>query len=169
VNDVNKKLVVVWIFVIVIFVGLGLFGYLNQDLLVDYSINNAYVPVSNTNTTNYTCTGTIERGSLSYKFSAIDDNIKSINIVYTATSGTVDDYTSAVNLSNASIKGMTVVLSGEINNFSLVIMVNMSSLDTTSLATYQDDLDKLSIVVKQLPSYTKYIESLSSYTCNLIK
>ncbi len=165
----NKKLVVVWIFVIVIFVGLGLFGYLNQDLLVDYSINNAYVPVSNTNTTNYTCTGTIERGSLSYKFSAIDDNIKSINIVYTATSGTVDDYTSAVNLSNASIKGMTVVLSGEINNFSLVIMVNMSSLDTTSLATYQDDLDKLSIVVKQLPSYTKYIESLSSYTCNLIK
>ena len=64
---------------------------------------------------------------------------------------------------------MTVVLSGEINNFSLVIMVNMSSLDTTSLATYQDDLDKLSIVVKQLPSYTKYIESLSSYTCNLIK
>jgi hypothetical protein len=169
VNDVNKKLVVVWIFVIVIFVGLGLFGYLNQDLLVDDSINNAYVPVSNTNTTNYTCTGTIERGSLSYKFSAIDDNIKSINIVYTATSGTVDDYTSAVNLSNASIKGMTVVLSGEINNFSLVIMVNMSSLDTTSLATYQDDLDKLSIVVKQLPSYTKYIESLSSYTCNLIK
>jgi len=166
---VNKKLVVVWIFVIVIFVGLGLFGYLNQDLLVDDSINNAYVPVSNTNTTNYTCTGTIERGSLSYKFSAIDDNIKSINIVYTATSGTVDDYTSAVNLSNASIKGMTVVLSGEINNFSLVIMVNMSSLDTTSLATYQDDLDKLSIVVKQLPSYTKYIESLSSYTCNLIK
>ncbi|HOB25712.1 MAG TPA: hypothetical protein PLB45_01425 [Bacilli bacterium] len=165
----NKKLVVVWIFVIVIFVGLGLFGYLNQDLLVDDSINNAYVPVSNTNTTNYTCTGTIERGSLSYKFSAIDDNIKSINIVYTATSGTVDDYTSAVNLSNASIKGMTVVLSGEINNFSLVIMVNMSSLDTTSLATYQDDLDKLSIVVKQLPSYTKYIESLSSYTCNLIK
>ena len=165
----NKKLVVVWIFVIVIVVGLGLFGYLNQDLLVDDSINNAYVPVSNTNTTNYTCTGTIERGSLSYKFSAIDDNIKSINIVYTATSGTVDDYTSAVNLSNASIKGMTVVLSGEINNFSLVIMVNMSSLDTTSLATYQDDLDKLSIVVKQLPSYTKYIESLSSYTCNLIK
>ena len=165
----NKKLVVVWIFVIVIFVGLGLFGYLNQDLLVDDSINNAYVPVSNTNTTNYTCTGTIERGSLSYKFSAIDDNIKSINIVYTATSGTVDDYTSAVNLSNASIKGMTVVLSGEINNFSLVIMVNMSSLDTTSLATYQDDLDKLSIVVKQLPSYTKYIESLSTYTCNLIK
>ena len=60
----NKKLVVVWIFVIVIFVGLGLFGYLNQDLLVDDSINNAYVPVSNTNTTNYTCTGTIERGSL---------------------------------------------------------------------------------------------------------
>ena len=40
----NKKVVVFWVFLIVLFSIIGLYGLLNKNLLVDEAINKEYVP-----------------------------------------------------------------------------------------------------------------------------
>lgn len=167
----NMKVVVVWAFAIILFAGLGIFGYFNQDLLV-LNDDTPYVPIDLEDSKAHTCTRTMAVGKSDYKF-LMDPKTKTIirvTSIYTATAEDIDAYTAATNISNASIPGVSAVITGGISDFGLVVQINVSTVDKNSLEYYADDFAKLSIVIDNTDDYETYkslINTVDSvYTCD---
>lgn len=161
----NMKVVVIWGVVVILFAGIGIFGFLNQDLLQDHSgLDKPYVPVVETEGKSMVCTNARDNGNSSYRFilDETTNNITSVNISYSVSGADIDTYTSATNLSNATINGVTIGLSGTSTDFVLIITANVGSMDTVALAEYASDLSKLGIIVESVTDYDTYKTALSA-------
>ncbi|MCX4365652.1 MAG: hypothetical protein OSJ70_07760 [Bacilli bacterium] len=168
----NMKVVVIWGFVVLVFAGLGIFGMLNQDILeTPPDINAPYVPNDNVQGKSMVCSSTRDNGSSSYRFTLDEttNNIKSVNISYSASNADIDTYTAATNLNNSIVNGVTFTLSGTSTDFALIITANVGSMDTVALESVSADLSKLGIIIEGVTDYETYKTALASagaYTCD---
>ena len=159
-DRMNAKVVVVWIFAIVVCTGIGIFGFFNRDLLVE---------PSETNIKPLICRN--QNGSL-YQF-AVDtsiNQIKNVTIQYTNKEADIDTFTAASNLNNLSIEGMTTSLSGTSTDITLNIMLDLSLFNAASVASSEADTAKLNLALESILVPEEYQNRLNQtgtlYTCD---
>lgn len=168
----NMKLVIVWLFAIVLIGGIGLFGWMNQDLLIEED-NTPYTPSVGDNVNTRICTNQLTNGSSSYSF-AIDEataSVTSVVITYNQTLESLEDYEAANRIAQANVNGATAVLSGGVSDFVLIVTVTVSGFDTAAIETINSDLLRLGIVVDSITDYETYKTAInnvapSPYTCD---
>lgn len=170
----NTKVVIIWGVFIFFFGAIGLFGLFNQDLLVEDDQNPIYVPTDDNDTNMETkiCSAMLENGSSSYKFNiGSSSTIEKVTITYSASTSDIDSYQAASNLSNTTISGVNTVLSGGTSDFVLITTINMNELDTSSIDTIKNDLNRLSIYIDKITNYDVYKQTLNAnsikpYSCD---
>lgn len=167
-KNVNIKVVVLWLFFIVLFGGLGLFGYLNRDIIEDLPDDKSvYQPKVNSKIV-YNCVTTLDRGNVSYKFLLNETNlINSLQITYisntkTSSNEDIDDYTHAANLSNMDVDGIDTIINGSIGDFSLQLFVNINAYNENTLASSNSELSALNILITKETNYESYSNLLSA-------
>ena len=114
----------------------------------------------------------LENGSSSYKFNiGSSSTIEKVTITYSASTSDIDSYQAASNLSNTTISGVNTVLSGGTSDFVLITTINMNELDTSSIDTIKNDLNRLSIYIDKITNYDVYKQTLNAnsikpYSCD---
>ena len=155
----NIKVVIVWVFAIIVFAIFGVFGLMNQDLLVKKDpIKEEYVPIVNQEKDT-------EKGEIVYKFNVKENKVIKQTAMFTARNVTVNDYISASNINNISVNGVNMNLKNGAQDFILTIMMdyNIASFDFTNV---QNDLNNLGLSLNRIDSYNDTVASLgSSVTC----
>lgn len=169
----NMKVIVIWSLAIVIFGVIGLFGCVNQDLLVDENMQNEeYIPKTDTSEKTRVCSRSDENITNSYQFTidGTTNYIKRISISYLAFNAEIDSYSAATNLNNADINGLNINLSGSSTEFNLSINVDLTKIDLATLSNYANDLSKLNIIIDAITDYDSYKTALNSsekaYNCD---
>ncbi len=165
----NIKVIIVWGLAVLIFAGIGLFGYLNQNLL--YATDENFTPKNDTEIL-HTCKSTLEFGESLYRFSVKDEVIDRLAITYKSTTENIELYESASNINRAimeGINGVTSAMSGGIADFSLTINVNVTDYDKEKIEEMTNDFTKLLMVIDSISSYDVYNQALAqlntTYTC----
>lgn len=162
----NVKLIIVWVFAIIVFAIFGVFGLMNQDLLVKKDpIKEEYVPIVNQDVVIHTCKKDTEKGEITYKFNVKENKVIKQTAIFTARNVTVNDYISASNINNLSVNGANMNLQNGAQDFILTIMMdyNIASYDFTNV---QNDLNNLGLNLARIDSYNDTVASLgSSVTC----
>lgn len=167
----NTKVVVVWAFIIAIFALLGIYGYVNRDLLKNVEQEDFQPIVDAEN--KHECVATLDRGKITYTFANNDSNqITNLYIEYKNTlnvenSDTISDYTNAANLSNMSVKGIDALIDGGISNFSLKLFINQDEYDADALSSQQLALDQLKIHITKEKDYESYKALLTASYDNI--
>lgn len=166
----NIKVVLVWVLAIIIFAILGVFGLVNQNLLLTKN-QEPYVPSAGDNTKS--CRKKVGNGESSYIFT-IDDTtneITHVTITYKATSLDQNVYAAAQLINNTSINGIEANLSGTSIDFALVLNINVKSFDKVSADNLTDSFMALSMVVDNITDYNAYKQAINAlagslYTCD---
>ncbi len=172
----NTKLIVVWIIAIVVFAGIGLFGMANQHLLEEdipsptptpNPQGTTTEPVNTTHTVS--CVASMPNGNSSYTFTISDatNSITNLTIGYQALSAVDYIYSSAQNLTNININGITTNITGTESDFSLQINVDMENYDSTLVSNYQSDLTNVYAVINNTQDVTSYEALINSVVSNL--
>lgn len=168
----NMKVVVVWGFAILLLAVVGIFGFLNQDLLKSPTdFDKPYVPALDTEGKSMVCSIMRDNGNSSYRFilDGKTNNIASVYISYSISNADIDTYTSANNLNNATISGLTTNISGSSTDFAIDITANVGQLDTVALEESATDLSKLGIIIENITDYDIYKSVLlasDAYICD---
>lgn len=171
-ESVSFKVIVVWLLFIFTFACLGIFGFLNQDLLKNKENEEVFVP--NVNSENaIACSTELERGTLKYDFVLNTDNtIKNVRIAYTAKNGIQEDYDVAKSLQELKVLGIESTIQGGYNDFLFIMYINMTNTDISTLLNYKETYEKLGIVIENTNNYTEYNNILhtihSSIKCEKI-
>lgn len=168
----NIKVVIVWAFVVVLFAGLGIFGYVNQDLLL-LDNTEEYTPIQNENYVIKRCNTSLVNGNNSYIFSIKDDKIEKVSMNYTTIIEDNDAFASATNINllatQEKVAGINTIFTGNASNFMLNVEVKLDEYDSTRISTYAEDFAKLSMVISQITDYEAYKELLlqtgNNFTC----
>lgn len=72
----NVKLVIAWVFAIIVFAIFGVFGYMNRDLLVKDDSNTDFTPIVNNEVIVHNCNKETNKGTLNYKYIVRDNKIE---------------------------------------------------------------------------------------------
>lgn len=166
----NIKVVIVWIFVIILLFGLGLLGYMNQDLLIVPDDN--YTPIVDDVKT-ITCSRQTNEYESTYRFSIKNDVIDKVSIMYKTNIEDINAYTSAsiINKTILSEKltGLRVSMNGGLSDFSLNVDVDLSNYDKIHVEEMSDNYNRLLMVIDSITDIESYKETLSytgnTYTC----
>ena len=170
----NMKVVLVWGFAILLFASIGIFGLVNQDLLIEEYQNDFYVPNDSNDIKSKTCNATTESGLSAYRFQ-VDENgdISKVIMTYTAKVENIDVYSSASNINNTNIFGIETILNGGSANFVLIVTVDLKNYDKVALETILQDLNKVSMLIDgDLTNYDTYKEMINqsqagtTYVCD---
>lgn len=162
----NIKLVLVWIIGIILFLSIGIFGYVNRDLLVK-TTDDSYTPIQTT-INKRTCTKINDTFTSTYTFYFNDaEEIDRVNIKYVQSTINEVAYSSATTISNMTIKGITSSLSGMASNFTFTMNVDLNNYDKTTLNSLNNDLINLSIVINNIKDYNSYKSALNNLDVNL--
>lgn len=162
----NMKVVITWGIVIAVFALVGIFGMVNQDLLVEVD-NNPIIPIddSDEGSTIKVCNSALDNGNITYKFNISgNDKVEKITVTYNATASDIDAYAAASSLSTAEIPGVKSRISGSTSDFVLITTVNMEELDATVVEQYQNDLSKLALVLYKVQDYNTYTQTINAMT-----
>lgn len=162
----NIKLIIFWVFSIIVFTIIGVFGYVNQDLLhIRDVLDEESKPVVDENIVVHNCKSVLEKGDIAYKYIIKDNKIDKTSVTFEATNVKVDDYMLATNINNFSSEGITTSLSNGALDFKLVVTMDhsISSYDFTSI---QEDLNGLGINLNKIDNYNDVVISLGdTFTC----
>ena len=164
----NMKVVLVWGFAILLFASIGIFGLVNQDLLIEEDQNDFYVPNDSNDIKSKTCNATTESGLSAYRFQVDEnDDISKVIMTYTAKVENIDVYSSASNINNTNIFGIETILNGGAADFDL------KNYDKVALETILQDLNKVSMLIDgDLTNYNTYKEMINqsqagtTYVCD---
>ncbi|MCX4249733.1 MAG: hypothetical protein OSJ65_08270 [Bacilli bacterium] len=164
----NTKVVIIWIFAIVILAGMGVFGYLNQDLLL--LENNEYVPIVAPEATAKTCTLKTENSDSIYRFTIKNEEITAVWISYASKIADIEGYEIANKLATevttGQIKGLASPgLQGGSSDFSLNVQFNPKDYDKARVEELTPEFTKLSMIIDTISSYDIYKQALTDYVC----
>lgn len=168
----NIKVVIVWGFAVILFLGIGIFGYFNQDILVNPEEN---VPTNPENRVEYDtkkCIGTNDYGNITYTFriNPTTNAIERLNIQYQAVVENIDIYADVANLNKIvneqRINGITSQIYGTSKDVQLNLNVNLLDYDKESVNNINQDLIKSNMVVSSTTDYNEY-QSIMASTLNL--
>ena len=163
-ESVNLRVVIFWSIFIFIFAGLGIFGYLNQDLLKEKTPE--IVPVVDNVIPK--CDVTMERGTASYQFLVnATGNISTIKIIYDLNYGTQEEYDAYDYLvANMNVPGIKI----DVNNAIATFIIDNNTLDTEALAQYANQTSLIELIIQKGTDYNSYKGLLQStfpnVTCN---
>lgn len=169
----NIKVIIVWAFAIVIVGGIGLFGLVNQDLLVEQG-DDIYTPVQDVTGKNYYCSKAYENGDSTYTFE-VDPNtnqITTITMTYNGKNSNIDAYTSAEVIDSYDINGVQTTLSGTVSSFLFVVTVDLANYDKATVDALSMDFQKVAMIIDSLTDYESYVSAINDsttgehYTCN---
>lgn len=161
----NVKLVIVWVFAIIVFTIFGVFGYMNQDLLVGDEDKKEFTPIVNDEVIVHNCTSETSKGSLNYKYIIRDNKIEKTIVTFTAKNVNLSDYVSANNINNISVTGATTSLKNGSNDFIISVTIDhgVESYDFTNI---QSDLNNLGMSLSKIDNYENAVTNLgTSFTC----
>lgn len=173
----NIKVVIVWGFAVVAFLGIGIFGYFNQDILTKPEDS---VPSTNENRVEYdtkSCIGTNDYGNITYTFriNPGTNGIERLNIRYQAVVENIDIYADASNvnkiISEQRINGVTSQIYGTSKDVQLNLNVNLLNYDKDTISNLNQDLLKSNMIVSPTTDYTEYQNIIAStlnieFTCD---
>lgn len=160
----NIKVVITWALAIVVFAGLGIFGFVNQDLLLEDNSDHVYVPSGNEGENAKICSKPIAGGTSSYRFN-IDEatgKITKVIMTYTATADDMDAYIAASNINTSEINGVNVAMSGGVSDFVLMVTVDLAIYDVVTVEALRNDFSKLSMAIDKIDDYEMYKSAINS-------
>lgn len=163
----NKKLVLIWVGVIVVFILIGIYGLANNDRLVDDGANGKiflgdeeYLKKCTYNTT---------KGNITYNF-IVGENKKSISrmvITYKTNKADPDRLKFSKSIADATVTGIASEQKGQTDNFTLTMNIDMSTF-TGEESTISTNLVSMDILLEKVLDYDTYILDLSkSYSENI--
>lgn len=166
------KVVIVWAFAVVVLLGVGLFGYFNQDLLL--LTDDEYVPAPVTESVSKSCKLVGDTYDSSYNFTIKDGVISTVLISYTAKTSDLAGYESANlivgEISNKNLNGIVYQgFQGGVSDFSVRIQFNPREYDKVRVEELTTDFSNLKMVIDSINSYDVYKQALanlsSGYVC----
>ena len=169
----NIKVIIVWLFAIVIVGGIGVFGYVNQDLLVDQG-KEVYTPsTGNKDAVNYFCSKTTDAYDSTYTFELNKETnqITNVLITYNSKVTNLEAHTAATNITGYDINGVRPTLNGTVGSFMFMVNVNTTNFDQTMLDTLSPEFQKLGMLISNEPDFNTYVSALNNsttgehYTC----
>lgn len=161
----NIKLIVAWVFAIIVFAIFGIFGYMNQDLLVKDDDKGEFTPIVNNDVTVKNCKSENQKGEVNYKYIIRDNKIEKTTVTFKAKNVSINDYISANNINNFQTTGLTTSLSNGASDFIISITID-HSIPTYDFTSINTDIDNLGISLSKIDDYENALISLgSSYTC----
>lgn len=158
----NIKLVIFWVFSIIVFLIFGIFGYMNQDLLSKNDQNkDDFTPLENKEVIVHNCKSELAKGEINYKYIIKNNKIDKETITFTAKNVTINDYMSATNINNFSATGITTSLGNGSLDFVLTFIMDYTipSYDFTSIA---NDASNLGINLNKIDNYDDAILNLGN-------
>lgn len=161
----NVKLVIAWVFAIIVFAIFGVFGYMNRDLLVKDDSNTDFTPIVNNEVIVHNCKKETNKGTLNYKYIVRDNKIEKTTVTFTAREVNLSDYISANNINNLVSEGVTTSLKNGSADFIISVTIdhNINSYDFTSI---QSDLNNLEMSLSKIDDYENAKINLgTSFTC----
>lgn len=161
----NAKLVIVWVFAIIVFAIFGVFGYVNQDLLVKDDPDTDFTPITNNEVIVYNCNKETNKGTLNYKYIVRDNKIEKTTVTFTAKEVSLNDYISANNINNINVDGVTTSLKNGSTDFIISVTLdhNVNNYDFTNV---QSDLNNLEMSLSKIDDYENAKLNLgTSFTC----
>lgn len=165
----NIKVVIIWIFAIIMFLGIGLLGFFNRDLLKQPVLEDEPV-VPKTQYITKNCRGSNDYGEITYTFNLNSEtnNIEKLFVKYKGVMENVDLYTTALNINNVvnnkRINGVTAQIYGTSSNVELGLNVNLLGYDSQSLSELRESLLSMGMVVDNINDYNNYIITIDSTT-----
>lgn len=153
----NKKVVVFWVFLIVLFSIIGLYGLLNKNLLVDEAINKEYVPKKISENMK-SCTKTFNDEKIKYDF-VFDSNgnVLKIMMTYTGKSENISNFEVASTINNLKLNGIKSTLSGGSVDFVLLVTATVNDIDYNVFDNYKSNFEKLGMFIDRKVTYKDYI------------
>lgn len=169
----NIKVVIVWIFAIILLFGLGIIGYLNQDLLLLKEDTYIPKPIDGASSQTKTCTATLANATSTYNFTIDNDKITTLTMIYKANNEDMDGYASASNINQfinvEKVDGVSAIMSGSTIDFSLTVNVLINNYDKARVEELNADFTKLSMVIDTIDDYETYKQAMANlgatYTC----
>lgn len=161
----NVKLVIAWVFAIIVFAIFGVFGYMNQDLLVKNEPDADFTPIVNNEVAVHNCSKETNKGTLNYKYIVRDNKIEKTTVTFTAREVNLSDYISANNINNLVADGLTTSLKNGSADFVISVTIDHSvnSYDFTGI---QADLNNLGMSLSKIDDYENAKINLgTSFTC----
>lgn len=167
----NGRLIIIWLFAVILFFGLGMFGYINRDLFKEEEPQE-YVPkVEEEHVKN--CNLILEQGQSIYQFFINEDKITKYSVTYEATQEDIIAYEAATNINNElyanPIDGVTVVFNGTLSDFKMILVVDLENVNVEKSVNIMDQLRKLNIQILNIDNYEEFqtrIDELNgSYSC----
>lgn len=166
----NGRVIIVWLFAVILFFGLGIFGYINRDLFKEDP--QEYVPkVEEEHVKN--CNLTLEQGQSTYQFFINENRITKYSVTYEATQEDIVGYEAATIINNElyanPIDGVTVVFNGTLSDFKMILVVDLENVNVDKSVNLMDQLRKLNIQILNIDNYeevqTKINELNGNYIC----
>lgn len=168
----NMKVVIVWAFAVIVLLGVGLFGYFNQDLLL--LKEETYVPTPVSQATIRTCKLTSDAFESVYSFTIKDAVINNVMISYTTKSTDLEGYEAANlivgEISNKTLNGINSPgMQGSTSDYSIRIQFNPKEYDKVRVEELTSEFSKLKMVIDSINNYDTYKQALSNldslYVC----
>jgi len=163
----NKKLVIIWSSIIIIFIVIGIYGFANVDRLVDDGAGGTIFLGDNENLKK--CTFNTEKSNITYNF-IVGENNKTISrmvIAYKTNKVDPDRFKFSKSIGEATVAGIVSTHSGSTDNFVLTMNVDMQGFtgEDSSIST---NLVSMDILLEKVLDYDTYILDLSkTYSENI--
>lgn len=156
----NKKLVIVWVSVIVALIIIGIYGLANVDRLVDDGAGGKIFLGSEEHLRK--CTYNTDKSDITYNF-IVGENNKNITrmvIAYKTKKADPDRFKFSKSIGDATVTGVSSVHKGQTDNFSLVMNVDMVGF-TGEESSISTNLVSMDILLEKVMDYDTYILDLS--------
>ena len=168
----NIKVIIVWLFAIVVVAGIGVFGWANQDLLVEQG-TDIYTP-STQGGNNIYCAKDLGIASSSYTFELNEETneIQKVIMTYNSKSSNLNAHEAAVAIRDAQINGVQTSLSGTVSSFMFMVTVDLATYDKATVEFMDQQFQTLGMVIDSITDYQTYITAINDstsgadYSCN---
>lgn len=161
----NVKLVIAWVFAIIVFAIFGVFGYMNQDLLVGNEPDTDFTPIVNNEVVVHNCNKDTNKGTLNYKYIVRDNKVEKTTVTFTAKEVNLNDYISANNINNLTAEGVTTSLKNGSTDFIVSVTID-HSINGYDFTGIQSDLNNLGMSLSKIDDYENAKLNLgTSFTC----
>ena len=156
----NKKLVIVWSSIIIIFIIIGIYGLANVNRLVDDGVGGTIFLGDKEKLRK--CTFNTEKSNITYNFIVGENNKSIIRMVigYKANKLDPDRFKFSKSIGDATVAGIVSKHSGDADNFTLTMNVDMQGF-TGEESTISTNLVSMDILLEKVTDYDTYILDLS--------
>ena len=161
----NIKVIIVWLFAIVVFAVIGVFGLVNQDLLVkqDEDVYNGGPLGKDENTRRCDKNFTDATSSYTFEIDEETNQITKLTLTYNTLNqqGDFDRYKAAESIANADINGVNARVDGTYTSFIFMITIDLATYDRARVELLQEEFSKLHMMVDSVTDYNAYVTAIN--------